>query len=223
MSKIKPVYSTQAILDFTGEMTRKAIGAFGSIDGCLIECGVAAGSQLAKMAEANMLEDQEYWRRRKIYGFDSFEGIPYGTEKDEGSQPGKEKGWLLCEIAKGNRGKLQGTGVAAHSMSDVRKNFHTWGVSMDNVRLIKGWFENTVPVAATKFAMDGERIALLRLDGDLYRSTKVCLEHFLPLVSAGGVVIIDDWKLKGCRKATLEYLAEAEIQEKHGIAYWIKK
>ena len=65
-----------------------------------------------------------------------------------------------------------------------------------------GWFQNTVPVDAGKLGP----IALLRLDGDWYDSTKVCLEHLYPLLSRGGIVIMDDyWAWEGCLKATDEY------------------
>ena len=60
------------------------------------------------------------------------------------------------------------------------------------------------PHAGVKYFPNG--IALLRLDGDLYRSTKVCLDNLLPLVSPGGWVIVDDFGLtwergKRCLKA----------------------
>ena len=61
-------------------------------------------------------------------------------------------------------------------------------------------------------------ISILRLDGDLYESTKVCLEYLYPKVTKGGFVIIDDYEnLDGCRKAVHEYL------EKHNLHPTIKK
>ena len=51
-------------------------------------------------------------------------------------------------------------------------------------------------------------IAILRLDGDWYESTKVCLEHLFDLVVDGGFVIVDDYgAYEGCRTAVDEYLA----------------
>ena len=72
-----------------------------------------------------------------------------------------------------------------------------------------GWFHETVA------SMMQTPIAVLRLDGDLYESTKVCLEHLLPLVSPGGWVIIDDFDLSGARKAVLE-IAGGRM----GPTYW---
>ena len=49
-------------------------------------------------------------------------------------------------------------------------------------------------------------IAALRLDGDLYASTKVCVDVLVPKVSKGGWVIVDDYHLSGCRQAVTEAL-----------------
>jgi hypothetical protein len=67
-----------------------------------------------------------------------------------------------------------------------------------------GWFEETIPVAVESV----ERIALLRIDGDWYESTRVCLAHLYPLVSSGGIVVVDDYgRWKGCRTAVDEFLS----------------
>jgi hypothetical protein len=58
---------------------------------------------------------------------------------------------------------------------------------------------------------DVQQIAVLRLDGDLYRSTKVCMDYLYPLVSQGGYVIVDDFDLSGCKKAILEATNPAPI------------
>jgi hypothetical protein len=52
------------------------------------------------------------------------------------------------------------------------------------------------------------RIALLRLDGDWYDSTKFCLHYLANNVSSGGVIVIDDYGYsEGCRRAVDEFLA----------------
>jgi hypothetical protein len=49
-------------------------------------------------------------------------------------------------------------------------------------------------------------IAILRLDTDFYESTKVELEQLYPIVSPGGVVIVDDYGVwHGSRLAVDEY------------------
>jgi hypothetical protein len=67
----------------------------------------------------------------------------------------------------------------------------------------KGWFNDTVPLFANKLTP----IAILRLDGDFYESTKLCLAHLYKNVVPGGFVIIDDYgSWQGCRVATNEFL-----------------
>lgn len=57
------------------------------------------------------------------------------------------------------------------------------------------------------------RISLLRLDTDWYHSTRVELEQLYPLLSPGGVLIIDDYgHWEGCRKAVDEYFAANRIR-----------
>jgi len=71
-----------------------------------------------------------------------------------------------------------------------------------------GWFQNTIPVDAGQLGS----IALLRLDGDWYASTKICLEHLYPLLSPGGIIILEDYYFwEGCRKATVEYRKQNKI------------
>ena len=80
-----------------------------------------------------------------------------------------------------------------------------WAIPEDLLTYHVGWFEDTVPSA------DIERIAILRLDGDLYRSTRVCMDHLYPKLSLGGWCIVDDFKLDGCRKAVLEVVTPGPI------------
>lgn len=201
--KVEPNYSSEEVLTFTYDCVKKILD--NNIEGSLVECGVASGNQLGAMQEC-LIDNHT---TRPIYGFDSFQGIPYAT-KDDTQQPG------IGEINKDKMGMLVSSGITVHSKDDVFGNFARWRFPFDNVTLIEGWFEETV----NKF--DTGKIALLRLDGDLYRSTKVCLKHLLSKVSKGGIVIIDDWQLDGCRKAVLEFVSLKNIIEIHGIAYFNK-
>lgn len=205
MNPIHPVYSSVEVLNFTAEMTRLVIE--NKVQGSLIECGVAAGSQLAMMQQTQI----ELGEQREVIGFDSFEGIPYATEHDA-TQP------AIGEIDRTKLGLLQTTGVSAHSLGSVIQNFNTWGVSLENVTFVKGWFENTVKDKAKEI----DSIALLRLDGDLYRSTLECMQHLYPKLSKGGVLIIDDYELAGCAKAIHKFINKKQIKRIHNIAFYVK-
>lgn len=198
---INPVYSSQEVLDFTYQVCERVA----AIEGDLIECGVGAGSQIAMMQKWCIDKNST----KTVYGYDSFEGIPYASDHDD-SQPG------IGAIDQTKKGQLVTTGISSHGVENVKFNFSCWGVPDYRVMLIKGWFQNTLP------QNNHEKISLLRLDGDLYESTKTCLKHLLDKVSERGIVIIDDWQLPGSRKAVLEFVEIEKIVEHLGIAYFVK-
>ncbi len=73
-----------------------------------------------------------------------------------------------------------------------------------------------------------ERLAVLRLDGDMYESTMEALRPLYPKLSKGGYLIIDDYALPGCRAAVDDYRREQRIAEpvieidRTGV-YWRKE
>ena len=75
-----------------------------------------------------------------------------------------------------------------------------FNVSLPRLRVVPGWFRDTLPPAGLS------SIAFLRVDGDLYNSTRDALERLEPLVSPGGYVYIDDYgSFRGCALAVDEY------------------
>jgi O-methyltransferase len=88
----------------------------------------------------------------------------------------------------------------------------------------KGWFQETLPKDSSQIS----HIAILRLDGDWYASTRICLEFLYDKVVRGGFVIIDDYgTYEGCRKAVDEFRQKNKISDYlHHIdqpgRYWIK-
>jgi O-methyltransferase len=120
---------------------------------------------------------------RRSLLFDSFEGLPDVGEHDAGTPREAARDMAVDEAAA--RAAMARSG-GAHQIR-------------------RGWFDETIP----KYAAESPEIAVLRLDGDLYESTMVCLEHLYPLVVPGGLVIIDDYGgwFTGCTRAVHEYLA----------------
>lgn len=64
-------------------------------------------------------------------------------------------------------------------------------------------------------------IALLHIDCDWYESVLLCLRTLAPLVSDGGVIILDDYgHFSGCREAFETYCSERGIHPKlHHVGY----
>lgn len=166
----------------------------GKIGGAFVECGVAQGAQVGVMLRA--LRDNRV--RRPVYLLDSFEGIPLCSDKD-GLQPGI--GNPKHDVTLPERDRLVSSGISIGEIKDVKNNLVKWAGDYDECVFIKGWFQDTVE-RASKTIGD---IAILRLDGDLYESTLVCLQSLYENIVNGGYVIIDDYALGGCRSAVIEY------------------
>ena len=184
------------------------------VPGCLVECGVWRGGSAAVMG----LAARHAGERRLLHLFDSFEGLPEPDERDGAkaiSYSHGKSGGALASIHQCEAGLAEVQDVI---LRKVR-------LPEDLVIFHRGWFQDTIPADAKSLGP----ISVLRLDGDWYESTAICLKHLYPLLSPGGVLILDDYYCwDGCRKATDEYRAE------HGIAaplvridveavYWIKE
>lgn len=106
----------------------------------------------------------------------------------------------------------------AISRADVEANFRRYGLLDDRVVFLEGWFKDTLPAAPV------ERLAILRLDGDMYESTAQALDALYHKVSPGGFVIIDDYLLKPCAAAVDDFRARhgvtAQLHEVDGAAVW---
>lgn len=108
----------------------------------------------------------------------------------------------------------------AVSLSEVRDNFRRYGLLDEQVRFLEGWFRDTLPTAPIA------KLAVLRLDGDMYESTIQALESLYPRLSSGGFCIVDDYgAIEGCRAAVEDYRTREDITEslvkidKTGV-YW---
>jgi len=164
------------------------------IEGSFVECGVAQGgcAALISMVAANEGLDRNCWF------FDSFEGLPDPTNQDF------SEGQTGQHIRPLPRGSCLGTYEQVSQLL-----FSHFGLSKEHITLAKGWFEDTLPVEAKRVG----QIALLRIDGDWYESTKCCLETLYDQVSDGGYLIIDDYcSCFGARKATDEFIRNRDIQ-----------
>ncbi len=180
------------------------------VKGSLVECGVAEGGTAAMMALANKHLGNV---SRNKWFFDSYEGLPEPTEKDY--EMGKT-GNFIRPLPKGS---------CLGTLEQVQElMFDNLKFSINEINLIKGWFEDTVPNNKDKVGP----IAILRLDGDWYESTKVPLENFYNQISDGGYIIVDDYlTCFGSRKAVDEFLDLKNIKIKLNLdgrgGVWFKK
>lgn len=202
-------YSSEETLQFTYDMAKKYDG------GVFVEAGVAAGAQVIAMASGSPTAT--------IYALDSFCGIPLPSNRDD-QMPGIAmlSKWEQQALPDPGKQELITSGATSVPLEDFLAHIEIAGVLSEKIIPVEGWFENTIPVLARNL----KEIHILRLDGDLYNSTWVCLQYLFPKVIQGGCVIIDDWELHGCRAACNEYFALIGYQPDYkyvsNICYFFK-
>ena len=164
------------------------------IEGSFVECGVAQGGCAALISMVAAGEGLG----RSCWFFDSFEGLPDPTNQDF------SEGQTGQHIRPLPRGSCLGTFEQVSQLL-----FEKFELSREKITLVKGWFQDTLSVQAEQVG----RIALLRVDGDWYESTKCCLETLYDQVSDGGQIIIDDYcSCYGAKKATNEFIQNRNIE-----------
>lgn len=168
-----------------------------NIPGDLIETGVWRGGACIFMRGALKAYGDE---NRTVWVADSFAGLPKPDgryRQDEG-----DLHWTMTE-------------AFSVSLDEVRDNFRRYGLLDERVRFLEGWFKDTLPAAPI------ERLAVMRLDGDMYSSTMDALTSLYPKLSPGGFVIIDDYgAIAACRRAVDDFRAERGIGDPLTTVDW---
>jgi len=156
--------------------------AASGVEGDLVECGVFMGGSVFAAAE---------WAHglglsgRRIFLYDTFAGFPPGTAAETDAF-----------------GNVVPFYSHPNFLAVARELIARSSWPADGFVFVEG------DVARTLALTRPERIALLRLDTDVYASTRVELEQLYPLLTPGGVLMIDDYgSFQGARRATDEFLA----------------
>ena len=93
----------------------------------------------------------------------------------------------------------------AIAKEEVINNFRKYNLLNDDVIFLEGWFKSSIPTFIE------HKFSLLRLDGDIYESTKDTLENLYEDLNPGAYIIVDDWTLNECRNAILDFRNERKI------------
>lgn len=145
----KVLHSDAEALKFASEAVR--------IKGAFIELGVCTGKTINFIAALNPTQ--------KIYGFDSFEGLP--------------EDWIRQDkvIKKGTFGF---------------KDLHRVPPVLNNVVLIKGWFKDSLP-PFVRTHLKHQPIALLHVDSDIYSAAKTGFSAFATNIVPDTIIIFDEF------------------------------
>jgi len=182
-------YSAQNILKLKMLFYLVKTADFLGIAGDIVECGVYNGGSAAVMAFASRCQSGQ----KKLWLFDSFEGLPRPSEKD-----GK---WATEYFKTGSLFK--------GDVSKVREILEKLNIQRSRIHIIEGWFEETFRL------VEIPRIAILHIDADWYRSVSLSLNKFYGRVEPGGFVVIDDYgSLAGCKRATDEFVKRQKLKIK---------
>lgn len=169
------------------------------IPGALVECGVwRGGSVLVMIRTLQSLGVSD----RDVYLFDTFDGMTRPTEAD--TSPFTPPALATWEESAGTGQKPWNWvfGQEVFNLDDVRQLLSATGYPVERIHFVEGRVEDTLPAQAPS------PIAVLRLDTDWYESTAHELTHLYPHLSAGGVLIVDDYgHWDGARRAVDEYFS----------------
>jgi len=163
------------------------------LNGSYAETGVWRGGMTIFVTAAMQLHGLS---SRPVYLCDSFQGLPLPRQ---GSMRAGSDAIFHTQ------NKMLSVGV-----QKVLQNFERYGINSSQVVPVEGYFVDSMPKLRSSLMSRGEKLAILRMDGDMYDSTVDVLYNLYDLVEVGGLVVIDDfgWSpnvMFGARDAILDF------------------
>ena len=173
---------------------QEALLATRSLDGAIVECGVATAKSLAIIAHACRRSGDD----RSIFAVDSFEGFPKLSEHDAD--------WFDPETM-----KLHYKLFDVPFVMDNLKRSGLTDAEVASISFVKGW----IPEVLSEV---DHPISMLHLDVDLYNPYADALRILWPQVRAGGWILFDEYdqgsdaeKWPGAKRAIDEFLSRESL------------
>ena len=174
------------------------------VSGDVAEFGTMTGRTAVDLARAvSKFGLSRCGRRRRLYLFDSFQGLPRATSPIDQAAPHVQDGvWCpgSCHgISKQQLGRL----CQRH-------------LSADRMRILDGWFSDTLSTLPA-----GTQFALMHIDSDLYQSAVDVLDFCFSrqMVAPAGIILFDDWDANRADPTFGERRAWSECVTKFCIEY----
>lgn len=163
------------------------------IPGDIVECGVFKGASFIRLAHFRDIAGLSDTRR--LIGFDTFGAFPRSTYEPDNA--------MLDSF-------LKSAGSSSISRGQLNSVLSAKGL-MKNIELVEGDVRHTIP--AFLAANPQLRVSLLNLDVDLYEPSLLILEALYPLISPGGILMLDDYdKFPGETKAVNDYFRGRNVK-----------
>lgn len=168
-----------------------------NVEGDLIETGIWRGGATIFMRA--ILKVHQI-KNRVVWVADSFKGLPKPNPK---------------KYPQDSFGHLHTVKYISVSLSQVKKNFKTYGLLDNQVKFLSGYFKDTLAKAPIK------KLSVIRFDGDTYEATIDVLNYLYPKLSQGGYMIIDDYRnIPAVQQAVDDYRKTHNITDKIQIIDW---
>jgi O-methyltransferase len=134
--------------------------------GDYIEFGVSRGTSMSCMYDALTSEGLP---RVRLFGFDSFEGLPAEAASEQ---------WR--------------PGAFKSTLSATRSYLTKAGIDWSRTTLVKGWFKHTL-TPATRDRLGIQKASVIMIDCDIETASRDALQFAGPLIRDCAVVFLDDW------------------------------
>lgn len=139
--------------------------------GDYLEFGVFNGSSIGSLHLARKNTSANSMR---LFGFDAFEGLPPGSENEDGGV------WK--------------TGFYSCSFEQMKDCLRRRNINADDITWISGWYDKTLTAEpAQKYGIGN--LGIVFIDCDTYSSSKLVLDFIGPLLKQPAIICLDDWKL----------------------------
>ena len=136
-----------------------------------------------------------YFNLISEFGFDAFQGLPAGAEKEDDGV--WEKGFYACSFDK------------------MKECLRKKKINPKDIQWVKGWYKSTLNKTTTK-KLNLKKIGIVFIDCDTYSSSKLVLKFIKPLLKEEAILCFDDWKLNDLDvKEMGEYKAFNEFLDKN--------
>ena len=148
------------------------------VPGDIVECGVFKGVGL--LTWLKFLRIHAPGSVKRVIGFDMFSHFPEPAEAQEARQV---------------HAYVQASSFTGVQVEELLERVVAMGMEKSRCELVAGDIRETA--ARYVATSPGMRISLLHLDLDLADATRAALEAFWPRVSRGGVVVFDEYAVRG--------------------------